>query len=150
MSPIGSVQGKSVPEPLPERLVFGAATLLLHASAASTNGALTVLEAVPPVQDTPLHVHTREDELFYILEGEHIVQRGDEELRVGPGEAVFLPRGIPHAQKRVVLGEGRELIICSPAGFEEFFRDLAAAEQAGTLGPEAYAAASEKAGLTWL
>jgi hypothetical protein len=38
----------------------------------------------------------------------------------------------------------------SPAGFEEFARELDAAERAGTLGPEAYAAASEKGGITWL
>jgi uncharacterized cupin superfamily protein len=49
-----------------------------------SGGALTVLEEVPPMVDTPLHVHSREDELFYILEGEHIVQRGDEEFRLGP------------------------------------------------------------------
>jgi mannose-6-phosphate isomerase-like protein (cupin superfamily) len=133
-----------------ERLVFGSGTVIVRASAATTNGALTIIEEVPPLLDTPLHVHSKEDELFYILEGEHTVQRGDEEIRVGPGDAVFLPRGVPHAQRRVVEGEGRHLAICTPAGLEEFFRDLAAAHEAGTLGPEAYAAASEKAGVTWL
>jgi hypothetical protein len=38
----------------------------------------------------------------------------------------------------------------SPAGFEGFFRELAAAESAGTIGSEAYAAASERFGITWL
>ena len=88
--------------------------------------------------------------LFYIMEGEHIVTRGDEEFRLGPGDALFLPRGVPHAQRRVVPGEGRELVILTPGGFEQFFRDLAQADQEGRLGPAAYAEASEKDGMTWI
>jgi hypothetical protein len=45
---------------------------------------------------------------------------------------------------------GRELVALTPGGFEQFFRDLAQAERDGTLGPDAYAAASERAGITWL
>jgi mannose-6-phosphate isomerase-like protein (cupin superfamily) len=100
--------------------------------------------------NTPLHVHSREDELFYIVEGEHISTLGDEEFRLGPGEAIFAPRGVPHAQRRVEPGVGRELIVLTPGGLEQFYRDLAEAERTGTLGPEAYAAASEKAGISWL
>jgi mannose-6-phosphate isomerase-like protein (cupin superfamily) len=130
--------------------VFGEGTVVIRASAEATGGALTVFEEVPPLLDTPLHVHSNEDELFYILEGEHIVQRGDEEFRLGPGEAIFLPRGVPHAQRRVVTGAGRLLVVCAPGRFEGFFRDLAEADREGRLGPDAYAAASEKFGITWL
>jgi hypothetical protein len=42
------------------------------------------------------------------------------------------------------------LVVCQPAGFEQFFRDLAAAHTAGALGPAEYADASEKAGITWV
>jgi mannose-6-phosphate isomerase-like protein (cupin superfamily) len=111
---------------------------------------MTVLEEVPPMVDTPLHVHSREDELFYIVEGEHIITVGNEERRLGPGDALFAPRGVPHAQRRVEPGVGRELIVLTPGGFEEFFRELAEADRDGTLGPDAYAAASERAGITWL
>ena len=100
--------------------------------------------------DTPLHVHANEDELFYILEGEHVVQCGEDEFRLGPGGTAFLPRGVPHSQRRVETGVGRLLALTSPAGFEGFFRELDAAERAGTIGPEAYASASEKYGITWL
>ncbi len=55
---------------------------------------------MPPLLDTPPHVHANEDELFYALEGEHIIQRGDEEIRIGPHQSVFAPRGIAHAQRR--------------------------------------------------
>lgn len=133
-----------------ERLRFGDVTILVRASADTTGGAFAVFEEVPPLVDTPLHVHANEDELFYSLEGEHIVEVGDEELRIGPGGVVFAPRGVPHSQRRVVPGEGRLLIMTSPAGFEGFFRELAAAEAAGTLGPDAYAGASERFGITWL
>ncbi len=67
-----------------------------------------------------------------------------------PGEAIFAPRGVPHAQRRVEPGVGRELVVLTPGGFEQFFRDLAEAERNGTLGPGAYAEASERAGISWL
>ena len=132
-----------------ERLVFGDVTIIVRVPAEATDGAFTLLEEVPPLVDTPLHVHRDEDELFYVLEGEHVFQVGDSEYQVGPGGFVFAPRGIPHSQRRVVPGHGRELVLMSPGGFEGFFRDLAAADAAGTLGPEAYAAASERFGITW-
>jgi mannose-6-phosphate isomerase-like protein (cupin superfamily) len=133
-----------------EKLVFGEVTVVVRVGAEDSGGAMTVLEEVPPMVDTPLHVHSREDELFYIVEGEHIITLGEREFTLGPGEAIFAPRGIPHAQRRVEPGVGRELVVLTPGGFEWFFRDLAAAERDGTLGPDAYAAASERAGISWL
>ena len=47
-------------------------------------------------------------------------------------------------------GEGRLLVVTTPGGLDGFFRELAAADTAGTLGPEAYATASERYGITWL
>ena len=114
---------------LPERLVLGPVTILVREDAASTGGAMTIFEELPPMVDTPLHVHSREDELFYALDGD--------------------PNCRP-AERRVVPGVGHQLVVCAPAGFEAFFRDLAEAERDGRLGPDAYAAASERAGITWL
>jgi mannose-6-phosphate isomerase-like protein (cupin superfamily) len=133
-----------------EQLVFGGITIVVRVSADDSGAAMTVLEEVEPMSDTPLHVHANEDELFYIVEGEHIITLGEQEHRLGTGDAIFAPRGIPHAQRRVVPGVGRELVVLTPGGFERFFRDLAEAERNGTLGPDAYAAASERAGITWL
>jgi hypothetical protein len=82
-----------------------------------------------------------------VLEGEHVYRVDDEEFRVGPGGLVFAPRGVPHSQRRVVAGEGRQLVLVSPGGLEVFFRELAAAHDAGTLGPDAYASASRRYGL---
>ena len=132
-----------------ERLRFSGAEFVIRASAQTTGGALGIIEEIDPL-DTPLHVHRGEDELFYVLEGEHVVLVGDREHRVGPGGAVFGPRGVPHAQRRVVPRQGRILAIVTPAGLEGFFRDLAAAEAAGTIGPDAYAEVSERYGITWI
>jgi mannose-6-phosphate isomerase-like protein (cupin superfamily) len=139
----------AVPAEEGERLVFGDVTILLRVPAEATGGAFSLFEEVPPLVDTPLHVHEHEDELFYVLEGEHVFRVGDEEHRAGPGGMVFAPRGVPHAQRRVRPGEGRELVLMSPGGFERFFRKLADAHANGTLGPEAYASASRENGITW-
>jgi mannose-6-phosphate isomerase-like protein (cupin superfamily) len=132
-----------------ERLRFGEVEIVVRASGDDTGGAFAMFEENDPV-DTPLHVHEREDELFYVLEGEHVIQVGEQEFQIGPGGLVFAPRGIPHAQRRVVPRQGRVLVLTAPAGLEGFFRELAEADRAGTLGPEAYAGASERHGITWL
>jgi mannose-6-phosphate isomerase-like protein (cupin superfamily) len=132
-----------------ERLRFGEVEVLVKASADTTGGAFTIFEENAPV-DTPLHVHENEDEMFYVLEGEHVFQVGDEEFLVGPGGFAFAPRGIPHSQRRVVPRTGRILALTSPPGLEGFFRELAEADRAGTLGPEAYSSASKRYGVTWL
>jgi mannose-6-phosphate isomerase-like protein (cupin superfamily) len=132
-----------------ERLTFGEVEILVKASAESTGGAFALFEENEPV-DTPPHIHEHEDELFYVLEGEHVFQVGHQQFRTGPGGLVFAPRGVPHSQKRVVPRTGRVLIFTTPAGLEGFFRELADADAGGRLGPEAYAAASERYGVTWV
>ena len=64
-----------------------------------------------------------------------MIQVGDEEHRIGPGETAFGPRGVPHAQRRVVPGEGRILIAVTPGGFEGFFRALAEADRRASSAP---------------
>jgi mannose-6-phosphate isomerase-like protein (cupin superfamily) len=133
-----------------ELVTFGDVRIIIRATAESTGGAFSLFEELPPLVDTPMHVHARDDELFYSLAGEHVIQVGDREYPIGPGGMVFAPHGVPHSQRRVVPGEGRLLIMTTPGGFDGFFRELAAADSAGTLGPDAYAAASERYGITWI
>jgi mannose-6-phosphate isomerase-like protein (cupin superfamily) len=132
-----------------ERLRFSGAEFLVRASADTTNGGFTIIEEIDPL-DTPLHVHAHEDELFYVLEGEHVFTVGDQAFPLGPGGVCFAPRGIPHAHRRVVPRTGRFLTMTAPAGFEAFFRELASADAAGGAGPDDYALASARAGITWL
>ncbi len=129
-----------------ERLVFAGGTVLIKAASAR----FTIWEELPPLLDTPLHVHEHEDELFHILEGDHIFVCGGDEFNVGPGGFLALPRGVPHAHRRVVPAAGRFLVMTCPGGFDGFFRMLADADRAGTLGPETYTAASTQYGITWL
>ena len=60
-----------------ERVRFGDVEVVVRATAASTGGAFAMFEEVDPA-DTPLHVHEHEDELFYVLEGEHVFRVGEE------------------------------------------------------------------------
>lgn len=132
-----------------ERLRFGDVEVVFKATVETTGGAFSLFEESAPV-DTPLHIHEYEDELFFIVEGEHVLQVGEEVFHVGPGDLVFAPRGVPHSQRRVVPRTGRLLEIVSPGGLEGFFRELAEAERDGSLGPDAYATVSKKYGISWL
>jgi len=132
-----------------ERLRFGEVEVVVRVSSDTTGGAFTIFEEHEPV-DTGLHVHENEDELFYVLEGEHVFEVGNQRFQRGPGGLVFAPRGVPHAQRRVVPRTGRIMVLTSPAGFEGFFRGLAEADRAGALGPDVYARVSKKYGITWL
>jgi quercetin dioxygenase-like cupin family protein len=131
-----------------EHVAFSEAEFLVKASADNTGGSFTVIEERDPL-DTPRHVHAHEDELFIVLEGEHVFEIGDREFTAGPGAVVFAPRGVPHAHRRAAARTGRFLTLTSPAGFERFFRELAAAERSDELQEDAYRRVSEKYGIGW-
>ena len=132
-----------------EHLTFSGAEVVIKASADTTGGAFTIIEEIEPL-DTPPHVHEHEDEIFYILEGDHVISIGERAYELGPGGLAYGPRGVSHGQRRLVPRQGRLLTMFAPAGFEGFFRELAEAERAGTIGPAAYAGVSKKYGITWL
>jgi quercetin dioxygenase-like cupin family protein len=95
-----------------------------------SNGALAAMEAVnAPGEGPPLHLHNREDETVYVLEGEFRWKLGDELSVVGPGSFVFIPRGLAHTFQ--VIGEqpGRMLVTFSPAGMDRFFDRLSSTEE---------------------
>ncbi len=132
-----------------ERLYFSDAEFVVRAAASATAGAISIVEEIAPL-DTPLHVHEREDEIFYVLDGDHVVQVGEAEFQVGPGGLVFAPRGVAHSQRRLVPRTGRLLTMFLPGGFDGFYRELSEVEAAGVIGPHAYARVSKKYGITWL
>jgi len=96
--------------------VGGAADV--KASRASTGGALTLIESTT-TGGAPRHVHSREDEYFYVVDGTITVECGAETWVAGPRAFVFLPRGVPHAWD-VVGDEATVLLLTVPAGLEEF------------------------------
>ena len=94
-----------------------------------TNGAFLLVEAMlAPGTEPPPHVHTREDELFYVLEGEFDVYIGKESFKVEKGECVFLPRFKPHAFV-IRSPRLRVLALFTPAGLEELFRGMSTPAQ---------------------
>jgi mannose-6-phosphate isomerase-like protein (cupin superfamily) len=90
----------------------------VKATGKETDGRYALLEVLDPEGPQPLHVHHREDEGFWILEGEVIFEVGDETIKASPGSFVFGPKDVPH-RYTVESGPARILFVISPAGFEE-------------------------------
>jgi mannose-6-phosphate isomerase-like protein (cupin superfamily) len=88
------------------------------ASGASTGGAFTLIESVTD-GGAPRHVHTREDEYMYVVEGNIWVQVGDERYELGPRGFVFMPRNIPHGWD-VIGDKATVLMMTVPAGLDAF------------------------------
>lgn len=105
-----------------------------------TTPALSLAEVITqPGAEPGLHVHEREDEAFVVMEGELTFQRGDERFDAGPGDVVFLPRGVPHGFA-VRSDRARMLLVLTPGGLEATFHSLsdpavAGAELPPVLGP---------------
>ncbi len=94
----------------------------------TTGGSVAVVEHViaPGVLGAPPHRHAREDETSYVLEGELTVQIGPMVTTLRPGAMVVKPRAIFHTFWNADASPARFLEIISPAGFERYFRELAA------------------------
>jgi mannose-6-phosphate isomerase-like protein (cupin superfamily) len=89
---------------------------------------------LPPKRlGAPTHTHTNEDEYSYILSGRLTAQIGDDVVEAGPGELVLKPRGIPHAMWNAGDEPVRFLEFISPAGFENYFFELAEPLNAGDM-----------------
>jgi mannose-6-phosphate isomerase-like protein (cupin superfamily) len=87
-----------------------------------TKGDLFVIEQANQRRGgPPLHVHHGEDELFYALEGEYLIQVGDQRFPLKAGDCVLGPRGVPHAWAFVGATAGRLLLSYAPAGKMEAF-----------------------------
>lgn len=93
------------------------------ARATDTGGTLSLLEMVV-AQDIPRHVHHKADEGIYVLDGELIVDFDDRTDKVGKGQFVLLPHGVPHSLRRGSTPPPRVIQISSPGGWECFVEDL--------------------------
>jgi quercetin dioxygenase-like cupin family protein len=112
-----------------------------------TGGAYALIEtANDPATGVRLHVHEREDETWFILEGEYTFEVGGQAFRAGPGDYVFGPRNVPHSYANRTEAVARALIMVTPAGFEGFWRE--SATLAG--GPAAHRALGVKYGVKQL
>jgi quercetin dioxygenase-like cupin family protein len=108
---------------------------VIKTTAAETGGQLTIIEVTnPPGFEAPLHVHHRDDEGFWILEGNATFQVGERTIEASTGDFLFGPRDIPH---RYTVGDSgcRMLFIMVPGGMEEVVRATSEPAASRTLPP---------------
>jgi mannose-6-phosphate isomerase-like protein (cupin superfamily) len=107
---------------------LGGMGVVFKISGAETGGAFAVVEhPIEPGRLVPPHVHLREDEYSYVLEGTIGARVGDHEVTAGPGTYLFKPRGLMHTFWNAGPGPARILEVIAPAGFEAYFAELAEA-----------------------
>jgi quercetin dioxygenase-like cupin family protein len=108
----------------------------IRADAEGTDGALSIVEFThPPGFHTPPHVHSQSNEAFYVLTGRMKGFCGDAEWHAGPGDFVWLPKGIPHGYGTEGDETLRSLAINMPAGFEDFVVEAGTPALERTLPP---------------
>lgn len=107
--------------------IFAGVEFRVKVSSEDSGGEFTLMDATNPAGTyLPPHIHRREDETFYILEGEFQFDVDGAILRAGPGATVFAPRGIPHAFKVTSSTPGRVLVMTTPGGIERCMEELSA------------------------
>ena len=79
---------------------------------------------VPPGGGPPPHIHTREEEAFYVIRGEIVFRVGDEEVRAGAGTFLNVPRDTKHQFHNAADEEAEMIFWFAPAGIEGLFREL--------------------------
>lgn len=92
------------------------------ATGKQTGGTFTLMDQViQPGGGPPPHIHHREDEAFYILEGRFSFLHGGQQSVLEAGAFMYVPRGLLHTFKNIGEKPGRLLVTVTPAGLEEFF-----------------------------
>ena len=105
------------------------------AESQDTDGQFSLLDIVIRQGfEPPPHVHQREDEAYYILEGTLTFTVGEHTFAAQPGDMVFLPRGVQHAFQ-LTTPQARALVWINPAGLEAAFREFGEPAQELTLPP---------------
>jgi quercetin dioxygenase-like cupin family protein len=117
---------------------------------AETGGACAVMESwTPPGGGPPLHRHTREDESFYVLEGDYEFTIGGQTVHAPAGTFLFGARGIPHSFKNIGAKQARILALIQPAGLEKLFEEASELLRSGTADPAQMAALSARYGIEY-
>jgi quercetin dioxygenase-like cupin family protein len=149
--PIAAVTGGVISGPDTQAAIwFLGALSQVRISGEQTGGAFAVADHLARRGNaSPVHVHDRDDETFFVLDGELRVFAGEQEHTAGPGTVAVLPRRLRHAYV-VTSATARFLTLHTPAGFEQFAAE--AGEPALTLtlpplpaGPPDFAALAQAA-----
>ena len=117
--------------------------LTFLATAEEARGQFALIEATARKGNVPpRHIHRREEETFYVLEGETNVTVGDRTFKATPGTVVCLPRDVAHSFT-IESDQLRTLILFTPAGLEGFFKEFSVPAPAMTMPPANEPAYSE-------
>jgi quercetin dioxygenase-like cupin family protein len=134
-----------------ERLdVFGT-EIVVKVDGSKTGEAMTVVEStVAPGSGPPRHIHSREDEMFYVVSGRFKLAHKEHEMEVGPGEVIFLPRHEAHTYKNISNEPAKLLVTITPAGFEGFFREVSKRKLSPSKDMQEINAVAEQYGLKFV
>lgn len=106
------------------------------ATGEDTNGAYALIHAlVPPGGGPPPHIHSREDEAFFVLEGQLTIQVDGRTITATPGAWVTLPKGTLHAFKNTAPTAAKMLILVNPSGLEKYFAEVGREATDKSAGP---------------
>jgi mannose-6-phosphate isomerase-like protein (cupin superfamily) len=124
----------SIPRPQP--LWFIDTLAYVHLGGDETSGRYAVLESTAGFGNmAPLHIHEREDEVFYVLEGRLTLYLPGKRVVLNAGDSLRAPEGVPHTY-RVESETARWLVVCQPAGFDAFVREVSDPAPADQLPPD--------------
>jgi mannose-6-phosphate isomerase-like protein (cupin superfamily) len=125
--------------------------LHVRVSSRQTDGAYCVFEMTTmPGNGVPLHVHDRDEEFYYIVEGAYEMEAGDQRFTATAGSIVVIPPNVPHQFRNAGDVPARALMIFRPGGFDDFVRELSEAAEAGGLNEEQRHAIRAKWGVRFL
>jgi quercetin dioxygenase-like cupin family protein len=112
---------------LGERHTIGVSTTDFKVLTQDSAGSVFIMEHTSQKKGgPPRHLHHNEDEWWYVIDGEYIVEIGSDRFQLKPGDSILGPRDLPHAWAFVSDTPGRLLIAFAPANkMETFFRDNA-------------------------
>ena len=114
---------------------YNGSLMTFLATGEDTHGRFAFIEAVARRGNVPPpHIHHREDEIFYVLEGEIVVSVGDRTIKGTAGTMVFLPRDVRHSFT-IESEQSRMLILLTPAGLEGWFKEFSMPAPSVTLPP---------------
>jgi len=127
---------------------FGGLGIYFKIDGTQTGGRFSIVEhPIDPRRLIRPHMHTAEDEFSFVIEGLIGARIGDEIVEGGPGTYIIKPRNVPHTLWNPTDQPARLLDIISPAGFENYFRELGQMIRVGTVSPAGLAEVEAKYGL---
>jgi len=130
--PIAFARGR---QSLDRSVWYSGSLFTFLATGEETQGQFALMEVVGRKGNAPPpHLHRREDETFYILEGEATFSVGGRTIKATPGTMVFLPRDVVHSFV-IESDQMRVLVLLAPAGLEEWFKEFSVPAPALTLPP---------------